>query len=536
MKLIKQIVAIILTLLSVSVKAQEGYTERAKNYVKQYAAYAIADQRSTGVPAAVTLGQGILETEAGLSELMVKANNHFGIKCKNNWQGETFLHTDDAKDECFKKYASAQESYHDHSAHLLKNPRYKILFTYSQTDYAKWAHGLKKCGYATNPKYAYQLIKIIEEYRLQEFSYAALDSNYKIEENILLPGEETAIAANDNTRKEEIVTMRKDTTVVKTVAKATASEPAAPNKNVVTDTITAVPNTAEAVANTEVGEVDRENILTANGLKAVFVHKDESLLPYAIKYRIRYAHLLEMNDLPDEPLAFDTYLYLEKKHALGLKSKHQVKDGETLLMVAQEEGIQLKKLAALNLLQPNEQPVTGTALYLQEPASVKPNVRAAVYVYQDYSATPAENELAAEQNTSSVSKSTAEVGFGMGFEAPKEDAENLTSADKMTGAEIQAGKQFPATQVEETNGALIKKQQPQTQQQSLPTEEESQPQLRKPATEKVYGKGDKFHIVRRGETAYSIAKKNGITVAQLLSWNSIEAQDLKAGQTIIVKK
>jgi hypothetical protein len=258
MKLIKQIVAIILTLLSVTAKAQEGYTERAKNYVKQYAAYAIADQRSTGVPAAVTLGQGILETEAGLSELMVKANNHFGIKCKNNWQGETFLHTDDAKDECFKKYASAQESYHDHSAHLLKNPRYKILFTYSQTDYAKWAHGLKKCGYATNPKYAYQLIKIIEEYRLQEFSYAALDSNYKIEENILLPGEETAIAANDNTRKEEVVTMRKDTTVVKTGAKATASVPAAPNMNVVTDTITAVQNTAEAVANTEVGEVDRE--------------------------------------------------------------------------------------------------------------------------------------------------------------------------------------------------------------------------------------------------------------------------------------
>ena len=88
---------IVLAAFSLQVAAQEGYTERAKNYVKQYADFAIADQRSTGVPAAVTLAQGILETEAGLSELMVEANNHFGVKCKNGWQGETFLHTDDAK-------------------------------------------------------------------------------------------------------------------------------------------------------------------------------------------------------------------------------------------------------------------------------------------------------------------------------------------------------------------------------------------------------------------------------------------------------
>jgi len=156
--------------------AQDGYTERAKKYISDYSTLAILEQKKSGIPASITLGQGILETEAGASELMTEANNHFGIKCKNGWQGPTYSHDDDAPDECFKKYTCAAESYQDHSALLKRNPRYAPLFSLSQTDYAGWAKCLKKCGYATNPQYAERLIKIIEDFKLQDFTFSALDS------------------------------------------------------------------------------------------------------------------------------------------------------------------------------------------------------------------------------------------------------------------------------------------------------------------------------------------------------------------------
>lgn len=486
------------------------YPERAKEYVRKYAAYAIADQKATGVPASITLGQGILETEAGISRLVVEANNHFGIKCKNGWNGPTILHTDDAKNECFKKYANALESYNDHSAHLMRNQRYSILFSYSPTDYARWAHGLKKCGYATNPQYAYQLIKIIEEYRLQEYTYAALDSSYKIRG--IIPDEydiTTAVATNAADTeirsfvKEEVAAKAPTAVVSAPVGTASVEASAATVDN---DTAKAAP--------TDTLPTPKGDVLMVNGLKAIYVHKDESLLPYAVKYKIRYAHLLEMNDLPDEPLAFDTYVYLEKKKPIGLKSKHKVREGETLLMVAQEEGIQLKRLAAMNLLKPNEQPVAGTALYLQETASVKPAVKDVIAVYT--TAGEQENENATQQssNTMVAKPNETEVGFGMGFEAPKE----VTAQEKK-----EQENKVPATTTEISRQPFMKDDPP-------------QPQLRKPATEKEYKKGDKMYIVKRGDTAFSIAKRNGITVAQLLKWNNMEASDLKAGQTIRISE
>jgi len=508
---------IMLLLLSLNVVGQDAsYSERAQAYVRRYASFAISDQRSTGVPASVTLGQGILETEAGLSELMVKANNHFGIKCKNGWQGETFLHTDDAKDECFKKYASAQESYHDHSAHLLKNQRYGVLFTYSPTDYARWAHGLKKCGYATNPQYAYQLIKIIEDYHLQEYTYSALDSTYKIK-GIIPDSYEQLVAAACIKKQDTSVpvqTLKSDTVVAMTTKTAAIT-----NASTKTDTLNNVfVKTDSAVAMTDVKDsttADEGKILTVNGLKAFYAHKNEALLPYAVKYKIRYPHLLELNDLPDEPLAFDCYVYLEKKNSVGIKSKHQVREGETLLMIAQDEGMQLKKLAALNLLTPNEQPQTGTALYLQEPAPVKPNVKDVIVAYSE-NVTPLDNTTTTPEpeTISKPAKGTEEVGFGMGFQAPPAAATPIQKKEDTV-------KQRPA---------------PIAEKKPFTKADPEQPQLKKPATEAVYKKGDKKYIVRRGDTAFSIAKKHGVTVAQLLKWNDMEAQDLKAGQTIIVKE
>ena len=129
---------------------------------------AVAEMHRSGVPASITLSQGLLESGAGLSTLATEGNNHFGIKCHNDWQGETMLRDDDAKDECFRVYKSAAESFADHSR-FLQRKRYASLFELDPTDYQGWAHGLKRCGYATDPTYAAKLIAVIERYGLYRY-------------------------------------------------------------------------------------------------------------------------------------------------------------------------------------------------------------------------------------------------------------------------------------------------------------------------------------------------------------------------------
>ena len=566
-------IIILIILFSASAFAQEGggYTERAKQYVKKYAAYAIADQKASGVPAAITLGQGILETEAGISELVTEANNHFGIKCKNGWEGPTFLHTDDAKDECFKKYKCAEESYNDHSAHLHRNPRYGCLFTYSVTDYARWAHGLKKCGYATNPRYAQQLIKIIEDHRLQQYTYAALDSNYdglnaedgpvlvttttstpQVTETTVVtqplqPATTTTVITTTTTTTKTIkveqqpVASTASTTPqasMNTVGRApqqpqvaampNAGQEVAPMKETSKSGMIAVSGIADKTANVDnapdsvvnnaseaspylaeepLGADTTDKIYMVNGLKAIRGRKEETLLGYAMKHKLRYAQLLEMNDLPDEPLEFDTWIYLEKKNPMGRNEKHIVRSGESLVQIAQEEGMQLRRLAALNMLNPYEIPAPGQVLNLQTQATTKP-------VVANYNAPKQlpKDDLEGKR-VAAYKEPKQEVEYGMSFGAPQE--EPMPTA--------------VAKQQDTTHREIVK--------QPFMREDPPQPQMNKPTPAPDYTKqGDKRYQVKKGETAFSVAKRHNITVAQLLEWNHLDPQDLKAGQTLIIKQ
>lgn len=139
------------------------------HYIAKYKDLAIAQQRKHKVPAAITMAQGLLESGAGQSELATTANNHFGIKCTSDWKGRTVTADDDKQGECFRRYAEVSDSYEDHSLFLLR-PRYESLFALSISDYQGWAHGLKACGYATDPKYPEKLIRLIELYDLQKLT------------------------------------------------------------------------------------------------------------------------------------------------------------------------------------------------------------------------------------------------------------------------------------------------------------------------------------------------------------------------------
>lgn len=149
--------------------AGAGDTTPQQRYVEKYAPMAVREMLRSGVPASITLAQGMLESGNGESKLATQANNHFGIKCHKGWEGKTIHHDDDARGECFRVYDSVEESYRDHSDFLRYRDRYKFLFDLDRTDYKGWAYGLKKAGYATDPSYAAKLIRYIEDNNLSRF-------------------------------------------------------------------------------------------------------------------------------------------------------------------------------------------------------------------------------------------------------------------------------------------------------------------------------------------------------------------------------
>ena len=161
----KKFLLILLIISPVLLVAQS----KTESYISKYSSVAIDEMEKYSIPASITLAQGILESGNGESRLATEGNNHFGIKCHSNWNGKTIIEDDDEKGECFRKYDKVTDSYRDHSLFLTERGRYSFLFEYKESDYKKWAKGLKKAGYATNPNYPTLLIDLIERYELYTY-------------------------------------------------------------------------------------------------------------------------------------------------------------------------------------------------------------------------------------------------------------------------------------------------------------------------------------------------------------------------------
>lgn len=169
------ILSILLSILSISfVNAQAKRNKAYEDYISKYNDVAVSHMKKYKIPASITLAQGLLESGAGMSSLAIGGNNHFGIKCHSDWKGETMLKDDDHRNECFRKYKKAEDSYHDHSMFLTQRSRYNFLFNLQGSDYKGWARGLQQAGYATDKAYANKLIKLIEDYELYKY-----DRGYK---------------------------------------------------------------------------------------------------------------------------------------------------------------------------------------------------------------------------------------------------------------------------------------------------------------------------------------------------------------------
>jgi len=301
-----------------------------EQYIEQYKDFAIREMKRMGVPAAITLAQGILETESGNSDLVRRSNNHFGIKCKASWTGGRVFHDDDATGECFRAYGNAEDSYRDHSNYLRGNKRYESLFRLEATDYEGWAHGLKRAGYATNPRYPDILIKNIKQYNLQQYSLAAITEVPKFD------------AGKYADEKVKVVPMLGEEEKADT-----------PEISLATD----VP----------------DKIITINKAECVFARKGTSLLVIAARNNINLNKLLSFNELAEDGiLGKDQYVYLSKKSKTGDKDLYIVQEGETVYDVAQKNGIQLEYLKNYNNLKGDEPLYQGTRLLLR-PGSAKAN-------------------------------------------------------------------------------------------------------------------------------------------------------------------
>ena len=298
-------------------------------YIEKWKVTAIEQMNEYAIPASITLAQGILESGSGNSELAKHANNHFGIKCHKAWNGKTFYQDDDKADECFRSYDDASLSYIDHSLFLTSRSRYSNLFELRLTDYKSWARGLKKAGYATNPKYADLLITIIERYDLDQYDNMP---NLPME----MEREREQKELKTTTDKEAPITV-----------------------------------VAEVEENSiEVSEYNAHQVeLNKYKVRYIVVHEGDTFYRISKEFDIALWQLYKYNELGKrDVLKKGEIIYLDPKRSRSKKgfNVYVCPQEMTLREVSQKEGIKLKKLMKFNLIEnPDESLSKGTKVILR---------------------------------------------------------------------------------------------------------------------------------------------------------------------------
>lgn len=292
-----------------------------EEYIETYRDIAIEEMRTNGIPASIKLAQGILESGFGNSELATRANNHFGIKC-NGWTGRSVLQDDDAKNECFRAYNDPVESFRDHSQFLRTRPWYAPLFELDPTDYKAWAHGLRRAGYATNPRYAQLLIRVIEENNLSQYDKMAM--------NML-----AELPASPNLRN-------------------ASSRPASPAQTQTVEDF--APVSFEAV----------RVVQTNNRIRFIIARQSDTPERLAEELSMRAWQIERYNELgADRQIQPGQIVYLQPKRKQGTKPVHIVQPGETMYDIAQQHGIRLDQLLGRNNMQAWQQPQPGQKVLLR---------------------------------------------------------------------------------------------------------------------------------------------------------------------------
>lgn len=315
----KKALTIFLLVCTLALTASVPETRKSPQliYIERYAEIAVEEMYRSGVPASITLAQGLLESRYGQSELAVKGNNHFGIKC-HNWNGAGMYYDDDRKGECFRKYASPEESYRDHSDFLRFRDRYRFLFDLEPTDYKGWAHGLKKAGYATDSKYPQKLISLIEEFELYKYDLDGGDRRQRPDS----PARLERVERLDDSRKE-----------------------------------------------TFHFALSRQ-MYSKNGVPFVYSVEGESYASIAARYNLFHKEILRYNDLKEDVTLYPgTVVYLQKKKKQAAKGldKHIVEEDDmSLTDIAQRYAVKLSSLLRMNGFTEDYEPKEGEVIILRK--------------------------------------------------------------------------------------------------------------------------------------------------------------------------
>lgn len=406
----------------------EDDSDLAKAYIETYLNTAIDEMDRVGIPTSITLAQGMLESAYGSSELATGANNHFGIKCHKGWAGETYYckskeHTERGvakSSHCFRKYATVQASYVDHSNFLASRSHYSFLFEMTDADYKKWAKGLLKAGYATDPSYANKLIQVIEKYNLHTYdrytNNVLVSSDFATQgtgvnlfnlkarverlESILMEAEvhQKELLERQAEFRDQVVIMQQKHYDLKDKLNEKVR---VLDQNIARqrDIINQMQSSLKNVENIQQGilksdplaeffnpdgtprlevalfpekQKNSEGVFYQSGRKATTLEKDQSLLDLADRYNTSYKDLLKYNDLEDDEqeLVEGCYIYLEGKASyVKNESEHQVVIGETMHSISQRYGIKLSKLYQRNYMKTGDEPEVGEFVFFNESAN-----------------------------------------------------------------------------------------------------------------------------------------------------------------------
>ncbi|MGB1184757.1 MAG: glycoside hydrolase family 73 protein [Schleiferiaceae bacterium] len=319
MKTIRTIVACLLFFVTTCLSAQNS---PRKAYILKYAQIAVDEMNRTGVPASITLAQGILESGNGKSDLAARSNNHFGIKCHSSWTGAKVYHDDDEKGECFRKYKKVEHSYEDHSDFLVRGARYDFLFELAPDDYKGWAKGLKKAGYATAPDYADRLISIIEQEALYTYD--------------LSRGNRAIVAVQDSA--------------------SGSGQMQGPTLN----------GRGKPVKSAKKRFIIHRVQRLGDASAFVVLEQGERLETIADSLHMRVAVLLDINDANWETkFVAGERIYVEYKKNRGRTKTVLVRPGQTMRDIAQQECLRLDKLYQYNSMKVGEQPANAQVLRLR---------------------------------------------------------------------------------------------------------------------------------------------------------------------------
>jgi LysM repeat protein len=401
-------------------------------YIEKYSSLAVDEMYRSKIPASITLAQGILESGNGNSRLATEANNHFGIKCKASWTGKTMYEDDDAPQECFRKYDAAIDSYRDHSDFLMKNSRYAFLFDLEQTDYKAWAHGLKKAGYATNPQYAELLITFIERHKLHKY------------DGVKLSEEE------DRENKEE------KAETIKSYGKE----------------------------------------VVVNGVPGIVAKAGDSYAQIALDYDMKVYQLYRNNDLPKDAICKEgDTVYLKSKKNKSDIPTHIVAENETMYKISQRYAVKLEKLLDRNELIEGQEPAVGETIYLRESRDKAPKLRDTVQIVNPVVPTKPVEEIKVKEPEVITEKApeVAKVDTQFNEKVYEDPIKNLETQKPV---EVEASKPDPMHDFRENLSF--------------------------------------FHTVQKGETLYGIGKKYGVRVDAIKFLNVLSGDSIEVGQKLII--